>query len=157
MGLLSTSTHCANPQRVRLKVLLLSRQFVGDMSSVSQSTSAQGNLTLSKYRKYLLSLSENLYSKDLEKLKFGCLDVVPREDMQQVTDGFKLFDLLEQKGAITPQDVTFLQGMMHAIGRDDLALERINIRDEMQINGMKRQSCFMFRLLDALIMFILNI
>ena len=110
------------------------------MSSVcSQGTSAREKNRLSRYRKFLLHLSTDLSNEDLKGLKFICLDVVPRAKMEEVTAAFQLFDLLEQKGVITPQNLTVLEDMMQAIGRDDLASKVIQFMED--VNGMERQSC----------------
>lgn len=112
------------------------------MSSVyicSQGTSAREKNRLNPYRKLLLHLSTDLSNEDLKRLKFACLDVVPRAKMEEVTAAFQLFDLLEQKGAITRQNLTVLEDMMKAIGRDDLASKVIQYMED--VNGMERQSC----------------
>ncbi|XP_074616013.1 uncharacterized protein LOC141875597 isoform X3 [Acropora palmata] len=85
--------------------------------------SAQEDDCLSSYRTFLLDLSSKLLIDDLERLKFACKDVVPYGKIEEVRTGFKLFDLLEQNGIISPQRLIPLENMMKAIGRADLALE----------------------------------
>ena len=85
--------------------------------------SAKDDNLLSPYRTFLLDLSSKLLIDDLEKLKFACKDAVPYGKMEEVTTGFKFFDLLEQNGKISPQNLTPLENMMEAIRRADLALE----------------------------------
>ncbi|XP_015765340.1 PREDICTED: uncharacterized protein LOC107344210 isoform X4 [Acropora digitifera] len=85
--------------------------------------SAKDDNRLSPYRTFLLDLSSKLLIDDLEKLKFACKDAVPYGKMEEVTTGFKFFDLLEQNGKISPQNLTFLENMMKAIRRADLGLE----------------------------------
>ena len=85
--------------------------------------SAQEDDCLSSYRTFLLDLSSKLLIDDLERLKFACKDVVPYGKIEEVRTGFKLFDLLEQNGIISPQGLIPLENMMKAIGRADLALE----------------------------------
>ncbi|XP_074615877.1 uncharacterized protein LOC141875488 [Acropora palmata] len=101
--------------------------------------SAQDNDCLSPYRKFLLDLSSKLLIDDLEKLKFACKDVVPHGKTEEVTAGFKFFDLLEQNGIISPQNLTRLENMMKAIGRADLALDlnkfMIDDSNEMRLGG----------------------
>ena len=134
-------------------------------SSPSQSTSARNNNSLSPYRTFLVDLSDNLSIEDLEKLKFVGLDVVPRGEMEKVTAGFKLFYFLEQKGTITPQNITFLENMMQAIKRSDLA-SKVNQFMNDKYNEMKfdhdgmetRQFCCKcISLVVCLIMSMLNI
>lgn len=114
-------------------------------SICSQGTSARDKNSLSPYRKILLDLSRNLPNDDLEAFKFACLDLVPPAKLEKVTAGFQLFHLLQQKGAITPQNLTFLEDTMQEIGRLDLA-SKVNQfmkgkRNEMKFDGMERQSC----------------
>ena len=85
--------------------------------------SAKDDNLLSPYRKFLLDLSSKLLIDDLEKLKFARKDTVPYGKMEEVTTGVKFFDLLEQNGKISPQNLTLLEDMMKAIRRADLALE----------------------------------
>ena len=85
--------------------------------------SAKDDNLLSPYRTFLLDLSSKLLSDDLEKLKFACKDAVPYGKTEEVTTGFKFFDLLEQNGIISPQKLIPLENMMKAIGRADLASE----------------------------------
>ena len=115
----------------------------------SQGTSAREKNRLSPYRKFLLHLSTDLPKEALKRLKFACLDVVLRAKMEEVTAAFQLFDLLEQKGAITPQNLTLLEDMMQAIGRDDLASKVIQFMED--VNGMERQSCCKYASLGVLL------
>ena len=112
--------------------------------SLITMASAQDNDCLSPYRKFLLDLSSKLLIDDLEKLKFACKDVVPYGKTEEVTAGFKFFDLLEQNGIISPQNLTRLENMMKAIGRADLALDlnkfMIGDSNEMRLGGMEGHS-----------------
>ncbi|KAK2556937.1 Astrocytic phosphoprotein PEA-15 [Acropora cervicornis] len=85
--------------------------------------SAKDDNLLTPYRTFLLDLSSKLLTDDLEKLKFACKDAVPYGKTEEVTIGFKFFDLLEQNGKISSQNLTPLENMVKAIGRADLALE----------------------------------
>ena len=76
---------------------------------------------LSPYRKLLLDLSSELSTSDLEKLKYASIDLIPRGTIENVTSGLKFFDVLEQDGRITPQNLSLLENMLTAIGRMDLA------------------------------------
>ncbi|XP_067054528.1 uncharacterized protein [Acropora muricata] len=99
--------------------------------------SAKDDNLLSPYRTFLLDLSSKLLIDDLEKLKFACKDAVPYGKMEEVTTGFKFFDLLEQNGNISPQNLTPLEKMMKAIRRADLALE---VKQFMTDAGLKDDS-----------------
>ena len=131
------------------------------VSAGAQGASARGINHLSGYRKFLLYLSRDLSIKDLEELKFACSDDVPLGKREEVTAGFMLFDILEQKGRITPQNLTFLEDMMFTIERNDLGLEVNRFmkdkRKEMKFDGMETILYISFNLLYTLITFILNI
>ncbi|XP_068721444.1 uncharacterized protein [Montipora capricornis] len=73
------------------------------------------------YRKFLLDLSAELSSNDLEELKFASSDLIPRRKTEDVARGFELFDLLEQDGRITRENLSLLKKMLEAIRRADLA------------------------------------
>ena len=117
-------------------------------SVCSQGTSARDKNRLRPHRTFCYHLSTSLLNKDLEALKYLCLGIVPRAEMEKVTTGFQLFDLLEQIEEITPQDLTCLGELMREIKRDDLA-SKVNkfMKDkcnEMKFDaydGMERQSC----------------
>ena len=82
---------------------------------------AQEENRLSPFRKLLLDFSSELSTHDLEKLKFASIDLIPRGMIESVSSGLKLFDVLEQDGRITPQNLSLLMDMLTAIGRMDLA------------------------------------
>ena len=82
---------------------------------------AQEESRLSPFRKLLLNFSSELSSHDLEGLKFACIDLIPRGMIESVSSGLKLFDVLEQDGQITPQNLSLLMDMLSTIGRKDLA------------------------------------
>ena len=82
---------------------------------------AQEGNRLSPFRKLLLDFSSELSTHDLEKLKFASIDLIPRGMIESVSSGFKLFDVLEQDGRITPQNLSLLRDMLTTIGRKDLA------------------------------------
>ena len=82
---------------------------------------AQEGNRLSPFRKLLLEFSSELSSDDLEKLKFASIDLIPRGMIESVSSGLKLFDVLEQDGRITPQNLSLLMDMLTTIGRKDLA------------------------------------
>ena len=83
--------------------------------------SARDENFLLAYRKFLLDLSAELSSNDLEKLKFASSDLIPRRKTEDVARGFELFDLLEQDGRITRENLSLLKKMLEAIRRADLA------------------------------------
>ncbi|XP_068699735.1 uncharacterized protein [Montipora foliosa] len=83
--------------------------------------SARDENFLLAYRTFLLDLSAELSSNDLEKLKLASSDLIPRRKTEDVARGFELFDLLEQDGRITRENLSLLKKMLEAIRRADLA------------------------------------
>lgn len=109
-------------------------------SVCSQGTSVRDKNRLGRYRTLCLHLSKSLRNEDLEALKYLCLGIVSRAKMEKVAAGFQLFDLLEQKEEITPQNLTRLGEMMQEIERDDLAskVNKFMKRNEIKFDGMER-------------------
>ena len=87
----------------------------------SVMASVRDENVLLAYRKFLLDLSAELSSNDLEELKFASSDLIPRRKTEDVARGFELFDLLEQDGRITRENLSLLKKMLEAIRRADLA------------------------------------
>ena len=117
-------------------------------SVCSEGTSAREKNRLRCYRTFCYHLSTSLRNEDLEALKYLYLGIVSRANMEKVTTGFQLFDLLEQIEEITPQNLTRLGEMMQEIKRDDLA-SKVNkfMKDkfnEMKFDGRERQSCWKY-------------
>ncbi|XP_068724140.1 uncharacterized protein [Montipora capricornis] len=83
--------------------------------------SARDENFLLAYRRFLFDLSTELSVKDLEGLKYVSSDFIPRRKTEDVASGFKLFDLLEQDGRITRENLSLLEEMLEAIKRADLA------------------------------------
>ncbi|XP_068699777.1 uncharacterized protein [Montipora foliosa] len=83
--------------------------------------SARDENFLLAYRSFLFDLSAELSVKDLEGLKYVSSDFIPRRKTEDVASGFKLFDLLEQDGRITRENLSLLKEMLEAIKRADLA------------------------------------
>ncbi|XP_068721503.1 uncharacterized protein [Montipora capricornis] len=73
------------------------------------------------FRKFLLDLSAELSRDDLKKLKFASIEFIPRGKLEDVAAGFELFDLLEQCGKITRENLSLLNEVLETIGRNDLA------------------------------------
>ncbi|XP_068699809.1 uncharacterized protein [Montipora foliosa] len=80
-----------------------------------------GENALSPYRKILLDLSSDLSKNDLEKIKFASTDIAPCGLLEKFCSGFMIFDLLEKRGKITPENLSLLEDMLETIGRADLA------------------------------------
>lgn len=83
--------------------------------------SVQDESCLSHYRKFLIKLSLDLSSKDLEMLTFAAVDFIPRGRMENIRTGLQLFNVLEQDIKIGPRNMSLLQDMFQTIGRVDLA------------------------------------
>ena len=83
--------------------------------------SVQDESCLSHYRKFLIKLSLDLSSKDLEMLTFAAVDFIPRGRMENIRTGLQFFNVLEQDIKIGPRNMSLLQDMFQTIGRVDLA------------------------------------
>ena len=76
--------------------------------------------SVSKYRRCLLSLSDQLTMAHLEKLKFLSGDYIPERKAEEIRTGLDLFKALEQENVINTTDVNFLIVVFNDVGRRDL-------------------------------------
>ena len=84
------------------------RHYSGDSNSKSD------------FRSLLLQLSNSLTGKELQVLKFLCGDVVPRDKLETINHGFKLFEALEHLNKLSVRDRDFLASKLIAVNRIDL-------------------------------------
>ena len=73
-----------------------------------------------KFRKSLLSISNQLGQRDLDLLKFICEVDVPKARMERVRSGTDLFNALEERGKLSPKNLGFLVDILNSIGRGKL-------------------------------------
>ena len=83
--------------------------------------------THSNFRSLLLQLSNSLTRKELQELKFLCGDVVPRDKLETINHGLKLFDALEDLNKLSVRDRDFLASKLIAVNRTDLRNQLLEI------------------------------
>ena len=81
----------------------------------------------SNFRSLLLQLSNSLTRKELQELKFLCGDVVPRDKLETINHGLKLFDALEDLNKLSVRDRDFLASKLIAVNRTDLRNQLLEI------------------------------
>ena len=81
----------------------------------------------SDFRSLLLQLSNSLTGKELQLLKFLCRDVVPRDKLETIDHGFKLFEALEHLNKLSVRDRDFLASKLIAVNRTDLRNQLLEI------------------------------
>ena len=69
--------------------------YSGTYDTHSKFRSSRNKKKNSNFRSLLLQLSNSLTRKELQELKFLCGDVVPRDKLETINHGLKLFDALE--------------------------------------------------------------
>ncbi|XP_038557547.1 protein FADD [Micropterus salmoides] len=70
----------------------------------------------------LLDLSNELSSKQLEDMKFLCVpDIIRKRDLEILTTGRQLFQVLTERGKLAADNTGFLSGLLQKIGRQDLS------------------------------------
>ena len=84
-------------------------------------------VTRSNFRSLLLQLSNSLTRKELQELKFLCGDVVPRDKLETINHGLKLFVALEDLNKLSVRDRDFLASKLIAVNRTDLRNQLLEI------------------------------
>ena len=75
---------------------------------------------MSGFRVALKTVSDRLGSDDIETLKYMCEDDVPRSELEKVKSGISLFAALQRRNKISETDTSFLQHLLHSVGKDHL-------------------------------------
>lgn len=80
------------------------------------------------YRQQLLQISDQLGERDVKRLCYLCKDIVSRVQDEKITEGFELFQILEDLGLLGPDNPTFLSECLRSLGKEKLAtsLRRAN-------------------------------
>jgi len=53
----------------------------------------------------------------VERLSFICREVVPKAQAEKISEGFHLFEILEERGLLSPCDLTLLCTCLRVIGK----------------------------------------
>ncbi|NXC66661.1 FADD protein, partial [Anhinga anhinga] len=71
----------------------------------------------------LLSFSQRLSANELTSLKFLCRDKIGKRKLEAVQSGMELFNILLEQQLIASNKVSFLEGLLENIKREDLVLQ----------------------------------
>ncbi|KAK5874580.1 hypothetical protein PBY51_019516 [Eleginops maclovinus] len=74
-----------------------------------------------KFNSMLLDISDQLTDKQLEGMKFLCRDMVGKRDLEKISSGVRLFQLLTERGKLGADNTDILSGFLTHIQRQDLA------------------------------------
>ena len=75
--------------------------------------------SLVHHRRQLLRVSRELTTEEVKQLLFIC-PIVSKSRAEKVQEGYQLFEILEEKGLLSPEKYNFLQECLQHIGRMDL-------------------------------------
>ncbi|XP_043854683.1 caspase-8 [Dromiciops gliroides] len=78
------------------------------------------------YRTFLYNVAEELDKQDLAALKFLCLDHIPLKKQGLIEDAVSLFKILEEKGLLEEDDLSFLKELLYHTNRIDLLINHLN-------------------------------
>ena len=79
---------------------------------------------ISEYRKFLLSIVQELTEEDLGKMKFLCRDLLTVKEIDSICNVMDLFTLLEQRQELSKENFFIVQEILTQLNRQDL-LERL--------------------------------
>ncbi|KAG7481665.1 FAS-associated death domain protein [Solea senegalensis] len=74
-----------------------------------------------QFNSFLLEISNQLPSDQLEKMKFLCKDKIGKKDLEKITGALKLFQILAERGELTDDKTGFLSELLKGINRHDLS------------------------------------
>lgn len=74
----------------------------------------------SDIRMKLKDLSDCLGRKEVDKMKFLCVDFIPKIHLERVKQGFQLMEQMLLRNEISHGDLTLLAEIFYKIGRYDL-------------------------------------
>ena len=75
------------------------------------------------FRVTLLRVNEQLSSQQLENLKFLSRTVIPNAHMDRIRQSLDLFDVLEQRGKLSPNNIDFLRMLLESADCSDALRE----------------------------------
>ena len=82
------------------------------------------------YRLKLLSLSNEVTDRELVELKFICKQHIPVGVLERIKRPLELFDELENRNLLTPDNKEFLAAMLAGINRLELRDDLLGKHDE---------------------------
>ncbi|XP_072473373.1 caspase-8 [Notamacropus eugenii] len=93
----------------------------------------------------LYNIAEEIDSQDLAGLKFLCLDHIPLKKQEFIKDAVGLFKVLEEKGLLEENDLSFLKELLYHVNRIDLlqhALDTSKLEVKCQIQTKAQISSY---------------
>ena len=93
-----------------------------DVGKKHQNGQIQTDAVESKihYRSVLKQIDEQLMKRDIKTLIFLTSDIIPASRLEEIHRGIELFDELELKNRLSPDNLTFLAELFYRIQRIDL-------------------------------------
>ncbi|NXC28589.1 CASPA protein, partial [Campylorhamphus procurvoides] len=85
-----------------------------------------------KFRRQLLSISENLVAEDVAALKFFCTDLLSRKKLEGVKSAIDIFDLLMNEAYLSVEDTFLLAELLYRIKCPFLLKELGYTQEKMQ-------------------------
>ena len=101
--------------------------YPGTYDTRGKFRSSRNKKKNSNFRSLLLHLSDSLTRKEFQELKLLCGDVVPRDKLETINHGLKLFDALEDLNKLSVRDRDFLASKLIAVNRTDLRNQLLEI------------------------------
>ena len=101
--------------------------YPGTYDTRGKFRSSRNKKKNSNFRSLLLHLSDSLTRKEFQELKLLCGDVVPRDKLETINHGLKLFDALEHVNKLSVRDRDFLASKLIAVNRTDLRNQLLEI------------------------------
>lgn len=89
------------------------------------------------FRNCLYKIAENLDSSELAALKFLCLDYIPQKKQEPIKDALMLFQVLQEKGLLEEDNLSFLKELIFLINRLDLLSNTLNSSKEEMVRELQ--------------------
>ncbi|TDH16715.1 hypothetical protein EPR50_G00000830 [Perca flavescens] len=90
-------------------------------------------MSSSQFNAVLLGISNQLSTKELEDLKFLCIDIIGKRQRDDVKSGIKLFQLLMERGKLGADNTKWLSDSLTNINRQDLSHKLNNFESQCEI------------------------
>ncbi|XP_044052673.1 protein FADD [Siniperca chuatsi] len=84
-----------------------------------------------QFNSVLLEISNQLSSEQLDQMKFMCRDMIGKRELEKISTGRQLFQVLTERGRLGADNTDWLCQLLKLIQRQDLSD---------QLNGFERQS-----------------
>ena len=82
-----------------------------------------------------MHFSNQLTKGDLNKMKFALQDVLSKGKLQNVQEPFELFDLMQEAGLLSEDNLSRLAELLKSAGRLDLSNELLALAQTQPVEG----------------------